>query len=292
MIKTIFSLILLLSFASNAQEIECQYAPSEDFTGTCESFYTNGNIRSQTDFLNGLRHGKYREYYADGKIAAIATFHEDSYIGKIFRFSPDSTVVFAMELDSTESGEFVALSNDGSQLVAMGKFKNSYRDGLWNFYDQHEEWIKTVRYNSDSTRNEIYGDKDATDIYIPYVETVDNLFFDEYGLPIEVRPETIVDDPDEFAEFPNGTAAMKEFIRTNVTYPPSAIKNKQEGKVYVSFIVELDGSLTEVKLLRGVYEDLDTEAIRVVKSMPNWTPATYNNQTVRSKCYLPITFIL
>lgn len=292
MIKTIFFLIFITSLNCKAQNIECEFAPTADFTGTCESFYLNGNIRSQTDFLNGLRHGNHREYYIDGQIAASATYNKEAYIGKIYRFSPDSIVTFEMEMDSTESGKFIRYSKDGAHVLATGQFKNSYSDGKWKFFDESGELINTEKHNSDATRKEIYGDKNAENIFIPFEETIDKLFLEDLGLPIVVRPETIVDKPDLYAEFPNGANAMKEFIQNTVNYPESAINNNQTGKVYISFIVELDGSLTDVKILRGVYPDLDAEAIRIVNSMPNWNPAIYNDQKVRSKCYLPITFTL
>lgn len=274
------------------QEIECAYAPSNDFTGTCESFYSNGNIRSQTDFVNGLRHGNHLEYYKDGQLAASAILHQEAYIGKVYRYSQDSIVLFEMELDSTETGEFVYYNENGTQILATGQFKNSYRDKKWAFYNESGELIKTERYNSDKTRREIYGDKNANAIYIPYIETVDKLFLEEYGMPIEVRPETIIDSPDIYAEFPHGTEEMKKFIRKNVNYPITALEKNQEGKVYISFIVELDGSISNQSILRGVCESLDKEAMRLVKSMPNWNPGIYIGQEVRTKVYLPISFVL
>lgn len=295
MIKYFFSIILLFAASSTScigQEIECQYAPSNRFTGKCESFYTNGNIRSETDFINGLRHGNHREYYKNGRIAASTEFFEESYIGKVLRFSPDSILIFEMELDTNETGKFVHYSDDGTQILTTGQFKSSYRDGKWKFFNDSGELIDVKKYDSDKTRQEIYGDGTSRDIFIPYDETIDNLFLEEYGLPIEIRPETIIDSPDIDAEFPNGTEEMKKFIRKNVKYPISALKKNQEGKVYISFIVELDGSISNQSILRGVCESLDQEAMRLVKSMPNWNPGMYIGQEVRTKVYLPITFII
>ena len=126
MIKALLLFIILNTGACIGQEIECQYAPSNDYTGMCESFYTNGNIRSQTEFLNGMRNGNHTEYYGDGRLAASATYYKELYIGKIYRYSQDSIVIFFIELDSTETGKFIYYDKDGKTTLATGQFKNAY----------------------------------------------------------------------------------------------------------------------------------------------------------------------
>jgi protein TonB len=100
----------------------------------------------------------------------------------------------------------------------------------------------------------------------------------------------IVTEPEIEAEFPGGVPGMFKYISENIKYPESAIKNKEEGKVYVSFIVESTGEVTDVKIIRGVSEQLDAEAIRVIESMPKWEPAKLNNIAVRTENKLPIAF--
>ena len=85
---------------------------------------------------------------------------------------------------------------------------------------------------------------------------------------------------------------MQRFISENVEYPKSAKKNKEEGKVFVQFIIEGDGSLFDIKVVRGVSEALDNEAIRVVKLMPKWSPGESHGKVVRVKYTLPISFRL
>lgn len=93
-------------------------------------------------------------------------------------------------------------------------------------------------------------------------------------------------------EYPGGTAAMFEFIQKNVKYPESAKEKGIEGRVFVQFVVEKDGSLNEITVLRGVSEDIDAEAIRVVKAMPNWKPGMTEGKTVRVQYVLPFNFKL
>lgn len=94
------------------------------------------------------------------------------------------------------------------------------------------------------------------------------------------------------AEFPGGTSKLMEFLSNNINYPAAAAKKKIQGRVIVSFIVETDGSLSNVTVPRSVDPDLDKEAIRVVKSMPKWNPGKQQGKPVRVKYMLPVTFRL
>ena len=101
-----------------------------------------------------------------------------------------------------------------------------------------------------------------------------------------------VEFPDVDAVFPGGAAAMQNWIAKNVNYPQAAIEGGEQGRVYLSFIVESDGSVTGVKVERGVSDDLDKEAKRVTKKMPNWTAGEVKGEKVRTRCRLPIIFEL
>lgn len=96
----------------------------------------------------------------------------------------------------------------------------------------------------------------------------------------------------EMPQFPGGDAALFDFLSKNLKYPEEAKEIGISGKVFVSFVVETDGSITEVTLVRGIGTLCDEEAIRVVKSMPNWTPGKQNNVPVRVRYNLPIKFTL
>ena len=95
-----------------------------------------------------------------------------------------------------------------------------------------------------------------------------------------------------FPEYPGGTTAMFDFIQTNLKYPESAIESNKEGRVFIGFVVEKDGSISNVNVLRGVCEELDAEAVKVVKAMPKWTPGMNNGKAVRVQYTLPIVFKL
>ena len=109
------------------------------------------------------------------------------------------------------------------------------------------------------------------------------------GVVIE---EEIIEFPDVEAEFIGGAQALMKYIQTNIQYPPTSIEMNEQGKVYLSFVVEPDGSISNVVVERGVSPDLDKEAKRVVRSMPNWKPGESKAKKSRTRCRLPINFQL
>ena len=92
--------------------------------------------------------------------------------------------------------------------------------------------------------------------------------------------------------FPDGEEGLLDFIGTNVRYPEEAIKQGISGKVFVGFVVEPDGSVSNIKVLRGIGGGCDEEAVRVVKMMPNWIPGEAFGKKVRVSYMIPINFRL
>ncbi|HPU47465.1 MAG TPA: TonB family protein [Bacteroidales bacterium] len=112
----------------------------------------------------------------------------------------------------------------------------------------------------------------------------------------EVVPEPIEDEiftfVEEYPEFPGGDRALREFILNNIQYPEVARRSDIIGTVYVQFVVEKDGSISDVKVVRGIGGGCDEEAVRVVKSMPKWEPGKQRGVPVRVYFTLPIEFKL
>ena len=92
------------------------------------------------------------------------------------------------------------------------------------------------------------------------------------------------------ATFPGGNMKLPAFIKENLKYPEDA--DGAHGRVIVNFVVEEDGSISDIKVVRGVHPSLDAEAVRVVKLMPKWKPAENRGKPVRTKYMLPIFFRL
>ena len=100
----------------------------------------------------------------------------------------------------------------------------------------------------------------------------------------------VFDTVEQMPEYPGGMQAMIEFLQANMKYPEDAAKQKVEGRVMVQFVVETDGSVTDVHVAKQVFPSLDAEAIRVVQAMPKWTPGKEKGKVVRVKYNLPIVF--
>jgi len=102
--------------------------------------------------------------------------------------------------------------------------------------------------------------------------------------------QKVFDTVEQMPEYPGGMQAMIEFLQTNMKYPEDAAKQKVEGRVMVQFVVETDGSVSDVHVAKQVFPSLDAEAIRVVQAMPKWTPGKEKGKVVRVKYNLPIVF--
>ncbi len=108
----------------------------------------------------------------------------------------------------------------------------------------------------------------------------------------EVAEDHIFEYLEEMPEFPGGQAAMMKWLSKNINYPPIAAENNIQGRVMVSFVVEPNGSISNVKIVRGVDPNLDKEAMRVVGKMPKWKPGMQTGKPVRARFTLPVQFRL
>ena len=102
--------------------------------------------------------------------------------------------------------------------------------------------------------------------------------------------QNVYDEVEQMPEFPGGMEAMINFIQTNIKYPKDAIKQEVSGRVMVMFVVETDGSLSNVRVARKVFPSLDAEAVRVIKIMPKWKPGKEKGKVVRVNYTMPVVF--
>ena len=93
-------------------------------------------------------------------------------------------------------------------------------------------------------------------------------------------------------QYPGGDAALMQYLSSHIKYPVIAEENGIQGRVVCTFVVEKDGSITDVRVVKSVDPSLDKEAVRVIKSMPKWIPGKQNGSAVRVKYTVPVTFRL
>ena len=120
---------------------------------------------------------------------------------------------------------------------------------------------------------------------------------DKRGKTTQTRKDTATDDKvyevcEQMPIFEGGDAALLKYLRENLKYPDNTKDRGVQGRLVIGFIVEKDGSLTDVKVLRPVDIDLDAEVLRLVKGMPKWIPGRHNGQRVRVRYLLPIHICL
>lgn len=175
--------------------------------------------------------------------------------------------------------------------------------------DDEEELIEMEEFDYDFEPEEVWEDdaeemlNDTEIVLEPSEEQEFELMPDAHLESIHegstVNVSTSKDDTplnmamvDEVPNFPGGDAAMYRWLSANLVYPAEAQEEGVSGKVIVSFIVEKDGSLSNVQVVRGKHPALDKEAVRAVKAMPKWNPAINNGTFVRVTYMLPISFKL
>ena len=200
---------------------------------------------------------------------------------------------FPMQLRDT-----VMYNDDGSYF----KFETS--DALDPISGEMRKKVTVTAFNADGTPsnnfklNEVEKHGDTTTYSIdPFTISADK--FNNFKITSDedinvkvkhVKNDSIYQIVDQMPEFPGGMEAMMEYVVDNVKYPQDAINEGKSGRVFVSFVVERDGHISNVKVLKGVCESIDKEAVRVVSSMPRWYAGMHKGEPVRVSYTLPIKF--
>ena len=161
---------------------------------------------------------------------------------------------------------------------------------------QEEQKPQPVEMPKQTTQLEIVQDDvEVEDIEIN-AEVEQNEVIEEYVAP-EVVDEEVVEQEifkivEEMPSFPGGEAKLMEYVSKNIKYPQIARETGIQGRVFVNFVVEPDGSVSNVTVLRGIGGGCDEEAMRVVKNMPKWKPGKQRGKAVRVQYMLPVNFRL
>ena len=161
---------------------------------------------------------------------------------------------------------------------------------------QEEQKPQPVEVPKQTTQLEIVQDDvEVEDIEIN-AEVDQQEVIEEY-VPVEVEEEEVVEQEifqivEEMPAFPGGEAKLMEYVGKNIKYPQIARETGIQGRVFIGFVVEPDGSVSNVKLLRGIGGGCDEEAMRVVKSMPKWKPGKQRGKAVRVSYQIPVFFKL
>lgn len=195
------------------------------------------------------------------------------------------------EVEEQEEEEIVYEVQPEEQLVAEETVMNSEKFTAYEMEDDAPEQVTKTQdevAQSDVAIGAIDYDQGSDEA--EHVLKVNEKVVDE--VPPAVEETKIFEVVEQMPSFPGGDAALMQFLSKNIKYPVVAEENGIQGRVIATFVVERDGSITDVKVVKSVDPSLDKEAIRVLKSMPKWIPGKQNGSAVRVKYTVPVTFRL
>ena len=193
--------------------------------------------------------------------------------------------------EEKDDEEIVYEIEELEQLVAEETVMNSEKFTAYEMEDDAPEQV-TKTQDEVATSDVAIGaiDYDQGSNEAEHVLKVNEKVVDE--VPPAVEETKVFDVVEQMPSFKGGDAALMEWLSKNIKYPVVAEENGIQGRVVATFVVERDGSITDVKIVKSVDPSLDKEAVRVLKAMPKWIPGKQNGQAVRVKYTVPVTFRL
>jgi TonB family protein len=252
------------------------------FIDTVKTFYTATNkIRSREFYLKGLKDGAFTTYYENGRLKDKGTYHQGLEDGDLTSWYETGNIQRVMNI---REGRLEIISYWNESNVQLVKDGSGYCS-CYLYADKYLKKGKVVNGMPDSTWQYLSGD---TVKYIVEFSKGKVLKVTKPSLYPEVNDKGL-ETP---AEFPGGTTALMKFLAKNIRYPSYSRRMGVEGTVYTKFIVEMDGMISDITIMKGINYDLNEEAIRVIKSMPRWVPASKQDVPIRSQALLPISFKL
>ena len=220
-------------------------------------------VEHEPSFPGGM--GKFFQYIAKNLKYPDQTF-KDGFVGKVF-------VSFVVEKDGSLTNSVIlkGVSPDiDAEALRVVNNSPKWKPGIQNGRPVRVQYSIPLSFKLPSEAEQ---------------RRIDSL----NNLPIDQKIFTTVEHEPEFK---GGPQEFFKYLRSSIHYPANAVENHIQGKVFISFIVEKDGSLSDLKIVRSVSPDLDAETMRIIKASPNWIPGTQNGKPVRVAYTIPISFTL
>ena len=229
-------------------------------SGSCMEFYENGKRKSVKNYVDGAVSGDFYQFYPNGQLYITGEYDQRGRM--IIKESRDST---GKVLASDGAGLLVRYTDDFKKIIEQGPIVGGVEEG---------EWYGIAGDSVSSVYNYVKGNFQS------------GKSFDKRG---QMMASNLA-----FTEptFPGGMAAFYKFLQVNIKYPHVARDNNIQGKVLVSFIIERDGSLTDLHVTQGAGSGLDEEATRVIRLSSKWVPGIQGGIPVRFQYNMPISFSL
>lgn len=190
---------------------------------------------------------------------------------------------------------FEIKSYDKRELADIGRTVEVVEEEMVEITTQ-EQKPQPVEVPKQTTQIQVVEDDvEVEDVEIN-AEVDQNEVIEEYVAPEIVEDEVVEAEiftvVEQMPEFPGGMNRLAEYLATNIRYPQLARESGIQGRVFINFVVEADGSVTNVRVIRSLGGGCDEEAMRVVRNMPRWTPGRQRGRAVRVSYNLPVNFRL
>lgn len=258
-----------------------------------KGFKLNSIIPTKIESISVLKDKSAMDIYGEeGKDGVILITLKDT---KVSDKENSNNEIEIMGYDSTKQSSTQTLANKFGDKKPLYIIDGIIMDDDFDLNSINPDDISSVNVLKNESAMPIYGDKGKNGVIIIstkggalYKEAPDENMTQEKKNGLEEIFVVVEDQP----QFPGGVQALMKFLGDNIRYPEEAHKNGTEGRVITNFVVEKDGSIEEVNIVRSVSPLIDAEAIRVIKMMPKWKPGKQRGQNVRVRYTLPMVFKL
>ncbi|TFF36160.1 energy transducer TonB [Mucilaginibacter psychrotolerans] len=241
------------------------------FKGPCLTFYPNGNRQGSYTYDGGVPVGSAYDYYPNGKLYRMIKY-------------PDSVV----RGNNHFKDNYLIIDN----LDSVGKVQVAESKGYYRGFDEKFSYIKEQGPVNNGLREGAWKGEDKT-LKLTFIETYkNNELLSGSATDSSSLTTTYSGARMTSPQFEGGYAAFSRYIRDHIIYPNDARAHDIEGIVILQFVLEKDGSVTEIKVLRSVSKSLDEEAVRVIRESPKWIPGTRFGRPVRVSYAVPVNFKL
>ena len=236
--------------------------------GLVTYFYPNGMIKEKSFFNNNIKQGICLKYHSNGMISDSSFYINGVIAGISATWYNDGNVSTELTMDTLGMGTGVYVGYfENEKVFGKGRYSAGMKEnGIWNFY-----------YQSGAKSADVIYDKGT--IVSSKCYTEDGVQQSECDIRLKAP------------EFPGGEDALKKFIQKN-TYWPGGYQFTKDAKaqVVVGFVVDVDGSVTDVNVLLGFHEAFDRIAVKAIKSLPKFKPATQYNRKIRYRYRQTVAF--
>ena len=240
--------------------------------GTSASFYPNKKRKQVANYEKGYMLGVVYDYYQNGKlyrsIEYVDNKNRNSQPGSMGKEEIVHSVYDSSGVETVKegNGHYPVYDDDHKNVLEEGDVKDGKRTGIWKGTSNKGKISFTEEY--------------ADGKFIKGTSTDENGNTKNYAAK-EALPT-----------FKGGEKGFGNYLSNNLRYPPDSRERGIQGRVLIGFVVETDGSLTNIRILKGVHPNLDTEALRVFKQSPKWNPGTQHGVPVKVNYAMPLNFSL